>query len=183
MRTVTHFTIITEQLATVGLRTINCIYEFFSASFTHLIELCLAFADKTSFNYHVGGDPWKPYIGDLEIGLWLFSFTDDKSLPELEHVTSAKQKERRHSARVYKIVRHLQDKLSRFPGQDNPSETESFEQNLHQEAQKLFAEPNGKELLLLLGDIYMSEAKAHLGKSAILGKFSILFSGFRFPKT
>ncbi|GES87362.1 DnaJ-domain-containing protein [Rhizophagus clarus] len=36
------------------------------------------FMDKASFNYHVGGELWKPYIGDLEIGLWLFSFMDSK---------------------------------------------------------------------------------------------------------
>jgi hypothetical protein len=129
--------------------------------------------DKASFNYHVGGEFWKPYIGNLEIGLWLFSFTDSK----LECVTSAEQKERRHIARVSSIVRYLQDKLSQFPKHDNGS----FEQSLRQEARRLSAEPNGKELLSLLGDIYMSEAEAHSGGSFEEGiDFSSLLRDFKF---
>ncbi|CAB4409943.1 unnamed protein product [Rhizophagus irregularis] len=115
------------------------------------------FMDKASFNCYVGGEFWKPYIGNLEIGLWLFSFMDSK----LGYVMSAEQKERRHNTRVFSIVRYLQDKLSQFPKHDD----ESFKQSLRQEAQRLLAEPNGKELLSLLGDIYMSEAAAHRGES------------------
>jgi len=80
-----------------------------------LIELILALGGKASLNHHVGGDSWKPYIGNLEIGTWMFSFINDESIPELEHVTSAEKKERRHIIRVSNIARYLQVKLSRFP--------------------------------------------------------------------
>ena len=73
----------------------------------HLIELILALGGKASLNHHVGGDSWKPYIGNLEIGIWMFSFINDESMPELEHVTSAEQKERRHIIRVSNIARYL----------------------------------------------------------------------------
>ncbi|GBC07940.1 hypothetical protein RclHR1_00780020 [Rhizophagus clarus] len=131
------------------------------------------FMDKASFNYHVGGELWKPYIGDLEIGLWLFSFMDSK----LVYVMSAEQKERRHNTRVLNIVRHLQDKLSQFPKHDSGS----FEQSLRQEAQRLFMEPNGKELLSLLSDIYIFEARACLGESledGILRNISFLYNKY-----
>ncbi|CAG8547766.1 1923_t:CDS:2 [Racocetra fulgida] len=132
----------------------------------------------------VSSDLWKPYIGDLEIGLWIHSFDSNNSSPELEHVTSVEQKERRHVIRVSNIIRHLQDKLSQFPEQDNPSEFEPFKQSLYREAQKLLAEPNGKELLSLLGEIYISEAKTHQSSSSrnIFSKnmFSNLFNGFIF---
>ena len=67
-------------------------------------------------------------FGNLEIGTWMFSFINDESIPELEHVTSAEQKERRHIIRVSNIVRYLQDKLSRFPPEkvSNYSELESL---------------------------------------------------------
>lgn len=131
--------------------------------------------DKASFNCYVGGEFWKPYIGNLEIGLWLFSFMDS----ELAYVMSAEQKKRRHNTRVFSIVRYLQDKLSQFPKHDNGS----FEQSLRQEAQRLLAEPNGKELLSLLGDIYMSEAAAHVGGSfeeGISRNFSLFTNNFWF---
>ncbi|CAG8669830.1 5531_t:CDS:2, partial [Acaulospora morrowiae] len=138
-----------------------------------------AFANKASFNCYVGGELWKPYIGDLEIGLWMYSFIDSNSLSELEHVTSAEQKERRHVIRVSNIVRHLQDKLSQFPVQNNSSEFESFKQSLYQEVQKLLAEPNGKELLSLLGEIYISESKTYLSRFSI-NILSNLFNSFTF---
>ncbi|CAG8659754.1 12858_t:CDS:2 [Acaulospora colombiana] len=123
-----------------------------------------------------GGELWKPYIGDLEIGLWIHSF-DSNSSPELEHETSVKQKERRHNIRVRNISSHLQDKLSQFPEQINPS----FKQSLSLEVQKLIAEPNGKELLSLLGEIYISEAKTQLSKEIFSNNiFSNLFNGFMF---
>ncbi|CAB4480175.1 unnamed protein product [Rhizophagus irregularis] len=133
------------------------------------------FMDKASFNCYVGGEFWKPYIGNLEIGLWLFSFIDS----ELGYVMSAELKKRRHNTRVFSIVRYLQDKLSQFPKHDDGS----FEKSLCQEAQRLLAEPNGKELLSLLGDIYMTEAEAHLGGSfeeGILRNFSFFTNNFRF---
>ncbi|CAG8675835.1 16200_t:CDS:2 [Funneliformis mosseae] len=109
-----------------------------------------------------GGDSWKPYIGDLENGFGLFSYVDDKSLPELKYITSTEQKERRHHIRISNIVNYLQDKLSRFPEQDNSSEFESFKQSLRLETLKLVEEPNGENLLSLLGSIYVSKAEAHL---------------------
>src|SRR5256885_1335895 len=99
-------------------------YSGFQYSWLHLIFNSLilfyfiALAGKASFNLYVGGDLWKPYIGNLEIGLWMFSFTNNVE-PEL-----VEQKERRHDIRVSNIVRYLQDKLSRFPKQDNSSELE-----------------------------------------------------------
>ncbi|CAG8730804.1 uncharacterized protein OCT59_003619 [Rhizophagus irregularis] len=134
-----------------------------------------AFANKASFNCYVGGELWKPYIGDLEIGLWVHSF-DSNSSPELEHVTSVEQKERRHNIRVRNISSHLQDKLSQFPEQIDPS----FKQSLSLEAQKLLAEPNGKELLSLLGEIYISEAKTLSNDIFSKNIFSNLFNGFMF---
>src|ERR1700722_17042680 len=103
----------------------------------------------------MGGDLWQPYIGNLEIGLWLFSFMDNGSSPELESITTAEQKKHRHTIRISNIVRYLQDKLTRFPKQDDPE----FVKSLHQEALNLSAETNGKELLSFLGEIYMSKAK------------------------
>ncbi|CAB5382206.1 unnamed protein product [Rhizophagus irregularis] len=133
------------------------------------------FMDKASFNCYVGGEFWKPYIGNLEIGLWLFSFIDS----ELGYVMSAEQKKRRHNTRVFSIVRYLQDKLSQFPKHDDGS----FEQSLRQEAQRLLAEPNGKELLSLLANIYISEAVAHQGGSfeeGISRNFSFFTNKFGF---
>ncbi|CAI2167826.1 12886_t:CDS:2 [Funneliformis geosporum] len=117
---------------------------------------------KESFNYHVGGDSWKPYIGDLEIGFRFFSYIGDKSLPELEYITSAEQKERR----ISNIVNYLQEKLSRMPKKGDP-EFESVEQSLRQEILKLVEEPNGKNLLSLLGRIYVSSAEAHLNRGCM----------------
>ncbi|RIA86272.1 hypothetical protein C1645_779971 [Glomus cerebriforme] len=122
-------------------------------------------AGRASLNHYVGGDSWQPYIGDLETGPWLFSFMEHNNINRTE------QKEHRHTIRVSNIVRFLQDKLSRFPKQDNPSELKSFEGILHQEAQKLSAESNGKELLSLLGKIYISEAQAYLSNIISIDTF------------
>src|SRR5438105_1459148 len=71
-------------------------YSGFQYSWLHIIFHSLilfyiiALAGKASFNLYVGGDLWKPYIGNLEIGLWMFSFTNNAE-PEL-----VGQKERRH---------------------------------------------------------------------------------------
>ncbi|CAB4401367.1 unnamed protein product [Rhizophagus irregularis] len=137
---------------------------------------------KASFNPYVGGDTWQPYIGDLEIGLWMFSIMNDGSSPEINELTSNERRVQRHTIRVSNIVRYLKDKLSRFPKQDS-SEFESFEESLRQEAQKLLSEPNGKELLSSLGGIYVSKAQAHLNKSflsSISNKCSNIFNGVEF---
>jgi hypothetical protein len=129
----------------------------------------------------VGGDPWQPYIGNLEIGLWLFSFKNDGNSPELKNITTAEQKKHRHTVRISNTARYLQDKLSRFPKQDDPLELESFVGSLRQEALKLCVEPNGKELLSFLGEIYMSKAQACLSKFFAMSiKHSSLFNKFRF---
>jgi hypothetical protein len=138
---------------------------------------------KSSLNPYIGGDSWQPYIGNLEIGLWLFTFVDNGSSPELENLATAEQKKHRHTGRISNIVRYLQDKLTRFPKHDDASEFESFVGSLRQEAMKLSAEPNGKKLLSFLGEIYVSKAQAHLNKfstSATLIKHSSLFNNFRF---
>ncbi|CAG8440595.1 1922_t:CDS:2 [Ambispora leptoticha] len=117
--------------------------------------------DKASFNVHVGGDFWLPYIGNLEIGHWLASVVvKDGCSSEWEMMNSAEQKERRHTTRVSRIVCHLEDKLNQFP-KNNHIEFESFKMNLFQEAQNLSTEPNGQNLLSLLGKIYISRAEAH----------------------
>ncbi|CAG8524367.1 11398_t:CDS:2 [Racocetra fulgida] len=54
--------------------------------------LLLALGNKTSLNHYVGGDAWQPYIGNLEIGLWMFSITDNGNSPEIEHMTTPEQK-------------------------------------------------------------------------------------------
>ncbi|CAG8481665.1 333_t:CDS:2 [Ambispora leptoticha] len=133
---------------------------------------------KTSLNAFVGGDSWIPYIGNLEIGLWLASVMEDGRSPELEMMNSPKQKERR----VSRIVRHLQDKLQQFPNEDH-AEFESFKKSLSQEAQKLSAEPNGQNLLSLLGEIYITRAEAHLygfPMTTILNGYSRVINGFSF---
>ncbi|GBB92237.1 hypothetical protein RclHR1_01990009 [Rhizophagus clarus] len=139
-------------------------------------------AGKASFNPYVGGDSWQPYIGDLEIGLWMFSIMNNGSSPEINELTSNEQKEQRRAIRISNVVRYIRDKLSRFPKQDS-SEFESFEESLLQEAQKLLSEPNGKELLSSLGGIYVSKAQAHLNRSfmsAISNKCSNIFNGVEF---
>ncbi|GBB90146.1 hypothetical protein RclHR1_01700009 [Rhizophagus clarus] len=117
---------------------------------------------KASFNPHVGGELWQPYIGNLEIGLWLLSFMDND---ELVNLASTEQKERRHVIRVSNIVRYLQDKLIRFPEKD---ESSKFEISLYEEAKKLSAEPNGRKLLSTLGKIYIDEAEAYLNNSSTI---------------
>jgi hypothetical protein len=142
----------------------------------------LALEGKASFSPYVGGDSWQPYIGDLEIGLWMFSMMNNGSSPELNELNSNERRKQRHTIRVSNIVRYLRDKLSRFPKQDS-SEFESFEESLRQEAQKLLSEPNGKELLSALGGIYVSKAQAHLNKSfmaSVSNKCSSLFSSVEF---
>ncbi|CAG8571625.1 12526_t:CDS:2 [Racocetra persica] len=137
--------------------------------------------NKTSLNHYVGGDAWQPYIGNLEIGLWMFSFTDNGNSPEIEHLTTPEQKEHRHIVRVSNIVRYLQDKLTQFPKQGDSSEFESFVESLRQEALKLFIEPNGKHLLSFLGEIYMTKAQTYLNKFSVSSiKCSSLFNNFRF---
>jgi hypothetical protein len=123
-------------------------------------------AGKVSFNVYVGGDSWIIYIGNLEIGLWFVSVMENGNSPELEMIDSAVRKERRHD-RVSNIVRYLQDKLNQFPNKDNSEtgEFKLFEERLFQEAQKLSVEPNGRNLLSLLGDIYLSKAEIHLKRS------------------
>jgi hypothetical protein len=127
----------------------------------------IAIAGKASFNVYIGGDSWISYIGNLEIGLWFVSVVEDGNSPELETVNSAERKERRHATRVSNIVRYLQDKLNQFPDKDNfeSGEFKLFEERLLQETQKLSVEPNGRELLSLLGEIYMSKAEIHLKRS------------------
>jgi hypothetical protein len=147
----------------VDLRTL---YIFNKDFLTYLILIL----DKVSFNFYVGSDSWKPYIGDLEIDLWLFSFgRKDQTLAE--HF---------HTIRVRNITRFLQDKLSQFPKQYNSPE---FVNILRQEAQNLSMKPNGKELLSFLGVIYASKAKAHLNRfsmAAISNKCSIFFNNIWF---
>jgi hypothetical protein len=198
MRTAVFFMITTEQLTIVcpNFVTINKLLFLL----TYLIALILALTDKTLLNHHVGGYLWEFYIGNLEIGIWMFSFVNDESSPELEHINSAEQKERRHITRVSNIVRNLKDKLSRFPERDDP-EFKSLEKGLHQEARELFLEPNGKELLSLLGKIYVSRSLmfktksgssemnvgTHLSrlcnKAATSSMFTKLYSGIQFIYT
>ncbi|CAB5396471.1 unnamed protein product [Rhizophagus irregularis] len=114
---------------------------------------------KASFNPYVGGDTWQPYIGDLEIGLWMFSIMNDGSSPEINELTSNERRVQRHTIRVSNIVRYLKDKLSRFPKQDS------------------------SEVAILLGGIYVSKAQAHLNKSflsSISNKCSNIFNGVEF---
>ncbi|KAF0561193.1 DnaJ-domain-containing protein [Gigaspora margarita] len=144
-------------------------------------------SNKTSLNVYVGGELWKPYIGNLELGIWLFSFKNRDS-SEQEMLTSAEQKERRHAIRISSIVRHLQNKLSQFPKQlDNPPELESFVESLNQEARNLSEEPNGKELLSFIGEIYVSESQSISVKPSDIfqkAKFVIdLISGYLTIKT
>lgn len=175
----------------------NCTQHFnsFTSNFyvtnpTNLISfdfLLKALSNKTSLNVHVGGELWKPYIGNLELGIWLFSFKNRDS-SEQEKLTSAEQKERRHTIRVSSIARHLQNKLSQFPKQlDNSQELESFVESLYQEARNLSEEPNGKELLSFIGEIYVSESQSISGKPPdIFQKASFLIdliSGFLTIKT
>ena len=130
--------------------------------------------DKTSFNKHVGGEQWQPYIGELEVGLWLFSFTDDEISTRF-----TERKEHRHTIRVSSIARYLQDKLIRFPKKDNLLELESFKESLRQDARKLSAEPNGKKLLSYLGKIYVSEAQAFLNRFSIASMKNKLICYFK----
>ncbi|CAG8627507.1 610_t:CDS:2, partial [Acaulospora morrowiae] len=137
--------------------------------------------NKASFNRYVGGDPWQPYIGNLEVGFWIFSFEDSESSPELKNISKAEQKSSRHAARISNITRYLQDKLIQFPKQNDPS----FEGSLRREALNLCAEPNGKELLSLLSEIYISKAQSYLNKcfvSATSIKYSGFFNILRFTK-
>ncbi|CAJ0633657.1 14269_t:CDS:2 [Entrophospora sp. SA101] len=135
--------------------------------------------NKTSFNQYVGGDSWKAYIGDLEIGLFLFSYVEEEKSPELTNLTSAEQKKRRHDIRVSDIVQTLQSKLSQFSKQND----KLLEESLQEEAQKLSMEPNGKNLLLLLGKIYISKAETCLNKYSkqiVLNKFCNIFDNLDF---
>ncbi|CAG8737958.1 1501_t:CDS:2, partial [Cetraspora pellucida] len=137
--------------------------------------------NKTSLNHYVGGDAWQPYIGDLEIGLWMFSIMDNENSPEIEHMTTPEQKEYRHIVRVSNIAHYLQDKLTQFPKQENSSEFESYVESLRKEALKLSLEPNGKLLLSFLGDIYVTKAQTYLNKFSMSSiKYSSLFNNFRF---
>ena len=130
-------------------------------------------AGKASFNPYIGGDLWQPYIGSLEIGLWLFSWTNKESLSRLND-----KKEDRRVTRVSSIATYLQDKLSQFP--NNPSEFEPklFLEDLRQDARKLSAEPNGKELLSFLGKIYISKAQTYLDRIPL--DLNIEFLSFSF---
>nr|CAG8643140.1 9501_t:CDS:2 [Entrophospora candida] len=125
------------------------------------------------------GDSWKAYIGDLEIGLFLFSYVEEEKSPELTNLTSAEQKKRRHDIRVSDIVQTLQNKLSQFSKQND----KLLEESLQEEAQKLSMEPNGKNLLLLLGKIYISKAETCLNKYSkqiVLNKFCNIFDNLDF---
>ncbi|CAH1762069.1 9734_t:CDS:2 [Entrophospora sp. SA101] len=115
---------------------------------------------KASLNHCLGGESWQPYIGEVELGLWMYSFMDNKNSPELENLNSAEQKARRHNIRLSSITNYLQNKLSRFPKNDS----EQFKKTLRRESQILIAEPNGKELLSCLGNIYTTKANAYLDK-------------------
>ena len=84
----------------------------------------------------------------------------------------AERREHRRAIRISSIARYLQDKLSQFP--NNPLERESFLEGLRHDAQKLYAEPNGKELLFCLGNIYISKAQASRNKFSITSILSTL---------
>ncbi|CAJ0887186.1 14743_t:CDS:2, partial [Entrophospora sp. SA101] len=122
---------------------------------------------KASLNHCLGGEPWQLYIGEVELGLWLYSFMENKNSPELENLNSAEQKARRHNIRLSSITNYLQSKLSQFP--KNESELYSFVNSLYQESQILIAEPNGKELLSCLGNIYTTKANAYLYVTKLRG--------------
>ncbi|CAG8549257.1 15335_t:CDS:2 [Cetraspora pellucida] len=137
--------------------------------------------NKTSLNHYVGGDAWQPYIGNLEIGLWMFSIMDHENSPEMKHMNTPEQKEYRHIVRVSNIAHYLQDKLTQFPKQANSSEFESYVESLRKEALKLSVEPNGKLLLSFLGDIYVTKAQTYLNKFSVSSiKYSSLFNNLRF---
>ncbi|RIB12478.1 hypothetical protein C2G38_2041794 [Gigaspora rosea] len=144
-----------------------------------------ALYDKYSkLNAYVGGDLWFPYIGNLEIDLWLSSFLENETSPELEIMNQSDEKKRRHDIRISQIVRHLREKLSQFPKQDQShNEHDSFIKNLYQDASKLSMEPNGKMLLSLLGGIYISKAQDYLHKFSIptiLNIYNKFFNGLGF---
>ncbi|CAG8493727.1 6254_t:CDS:2 [Racocetra fulgida] len=149
--------------------------------------------NKTSLNHYVGGDAWLPYIGNLEIGLWMFSIANNGNSPEIEHMTTPEQKNHRHTVRVSTIAHYLRDKLTQFPKQEDSSEFESFMESLRQEALRLSVEPNGKMLLSFLGEIYMTKAQPYLGEICMTNvptyltmfsvpsiKYSSLFNNFMF---
>ncbi|CAJ0649322.1 10435_t:CDS:2 [Entrophospora sp. SA101] len=91
----------------------------------------------------------------------------EENSPELENLNSAEQKARRHNIRLSSITNYLQSKLSQFP--KNESELYSFVNSLYQESQILIAEPNGKELLSCLGNIYTTKANAYLYVTKLRG--------------
>ncbi|CAG8549539.1 16092_t:CDS:2 [Gigaspora rosea] len=140
--------------------------------------------ESSKLNAYVGGDLWFPYIGNLEIDLWLSSFLENETSPELEIMNQSDEKKRRHDIRISQIVRHLREKLSQFPKQDQShNEHDSFIKNLYQDASKLSMEPNGKMLLSLLGGIYISKAQDYLHKFSIptiLNIYNKFFNGLGF---
>src|SRR5437016_3744867 len=110
-----------------------------------------------------GGDLWQPNIDNLEIGLWLFSWTGKESSSRL-----ADRRERlapfAYSALpvTYKINCFYSQKKTILQQNLN-----HFWKAFAKMPKTLSAEPNGKEFLSCLGDIYISEAKAFLNKFSI----------------
>ncbi|CAG8781833.1 40869_t:CDS:2, partial [Gigaspora margarita] len=139
--------------------------------------------ESSKLNAYVGGDLWFPYIGNLEIELWLSSFLGNEISPELEIMNQTDEKKRRHAIRISQIVHHLREKLSQFPKQDQSHEHDSFIKNLYQDVSKLSMEPNGKMLLSLLGGIYISKVQDYLHKFSIptiLNIYNKFFNGLGF---
>ncbi|CAG8529566.1 21369_t:CDS:2 [Gigaspora rosea] len=140
--------------------------------------------ESSKLNAYVGGDLWFPYIGNLEIDLWLSSCVENEISPEQVIMNEADEKKRRHAFRISQIVHHLREKLSQFPKQDQSNnEQDSFIQNLHQDALKLSMEPNGKKLLSLLGGIYISKAQEYQRESSmptILNIYNKFLNGLGF---
>ncbi|CAO3587039.1 unnamed protein product [Absidia cylindrospora] len=115
-----------------------------------------------------GGEKFKDIIGELNIGHFFVQESLNKTDDQYQVVLEAT--EQRQTERVSMLASLLKDKLSLYTSerlgsaehQPSPS-SPSFEKQIQQEAADLAHSSYGNSFLFVIGRIYSSKAKEHIG--------------------
>ncbi|ORZ16282.1 X-domain of DnaJ-containing-domain-containing protein [Absidia repens] len=119
------------------------------------------------FQHMYGGDKFKNIIGELNIGHFFVQESLDKTDDRYQAVLEAT--EYRQTERVSKLASILKEKLSaytseRLSGQySTEHQPSSFEKEIQHEANDLAQSSYGNSFLFVVGRLYSSKAKEHIG--------------------
>ncbi|RUS15217.1 DnaJ domain-containing protein [Endogone sp. FLAS-F59071] len=89
----------------------RAVYDRFGPDFELIYQIPHFIASKeAAFNMYVSGDPWVPYIGELELGFLVISFTQQGK--EMENAKEINR--RQHLNRISILANYLKDKISKY---------------------------------------------------------------------